>query len=505
MKIAYGSQMREMDAKTSEEYLIPSIVLMENAAGAVFEACLKKAEKKTRFLCVCGGGNNGGDGFAVARLLYIKGISVAVLFLGKEEKLKGDALINFNAIKKIGVAICVDAEKTQEMLEKCDVVVDAIFGTGFSNEPREPQASVIRAINESGKYVISVDIASGVDSETGHASAFSVNADETVTFEMAKVGNVLYPGAQNCGKLTVAQISIPPAVSDSIDIKIEAIDDYEAGKLLPARKKRSNKGTYGKLYVFAGSKNMFGAAFLCCKAAYKTGCGLVYSCVVNENLERIQINLPEAVACPVQSVDGKFCPESVYETDALKNATVIAVGPGIGKGSKVTEFVQRLLSEAQGPCLIDADGLNAIEDREVLKKMKHIPVITPHPGEMSRLTGKSIKEILDDTINTAVDFAKEYNCVVLLKDARTVIASPDGRVYINMTGNSAMAKGGSGDVLSGIIASLMCQGMDAFSAAALGAYIHGRSGEIASESLGMYSVLAGDICDNIGKAISSIL
>lgn len=505
MKIAYGSQMREMDAKTSSEYLIPSIVLMENASMAVLERCLKKASANTRFLCVCGGGNNGGDGFTVARLLFIRGFDVSVLFVGKEEKLKDDALINFRAAEKIGVKIVKDIDKTMEMLEKSDIVIDAVFGTGFSGIPREPQASVIKAINESGKYIISVDIASGVDSQNGHASEFSVSADETVTFELAKVGNILYPGAEKCGKLTVAKISIPKAVSDSINIKIEALTDYEAKEILPKRKKRSNKGTFGKLYAFAGSKNMFGAAFLCCKAAYETGCGLVYSCVVDENLERMQISLPEAVAKPVRSKDGKFYAESIEDTEDLKNADVIVVGPGIGRGKDVTEFVEKLLSEAEVPCLIDADGLNAIENKEILKNMKCMPVITPHPGEMSRLTGKSIKEILDDTINTAKDFAKEYKCVVLLKDARTIIASPDGQTYINMTGNESMAKGGSGDVLSGIIAGLMCQKTDAFHAAALGAYIHGRSGEIASQKLGKYSVLASDICENIGSAVGSIL
>ncbi|MCI1959224.1 MAG: NAD(P)H-hydrate dehydratase [Clostridia bacterium] len=502
MKIAYGSQMREMDAKTSSEYLIPSIVLMENAAAAILDRCLEKATPETRFLCVCGGGNNGGDGFAVARLLFIRGYSVAILFIGKEEKLKGDALINFKADEKIGIEI-VKEDKTMEMLEKSDIVIDAVFGTGFSGVPREPQASVIKAMNESGKYIISVDIASGVDSQNGHASEFSVNADETVTFEMAKIGNILYPGAEKCGKLTVAKISIPQAVSESVDVRIEALTDSEAKKLLPARKKRSNKGTFGKLFVFAGSKNMFGAAFLCGKAAYETGCGLVYSCVVNENLERIQISLPEAVAKPVVSKNGKFCAESL-DTEDLKNADIIAVGPGIGRGKDVTEFVEKLLLEAEAPCLIDADGLNAIENREILKNMKCMPVITPHPGEMSRLTGKSIREILDDTINVAENFAKEYNCVVVLKDARTIIASPDGHVYINMTGNESMAKGGSGDVLSGIITALMCQKMDAFHAAALGAYIHGRSGEIASEKRGSYSVLASDLCENVGNAIKSI-
>ena len=271
MKIALGSQMREMDRRSIEEYGIPGIVLMENASAAVAQKCAERlnATNGKTAVFVCGGGNNGGDGFASARLLTLKGYNSIIYFMCKEEKLKGDALINYNAAKKMGINIEKDINKADELFKSADVLVDAIFGTGFSGEPRSDAAEVINKVNNSGKYVISVDIASGVDSETGHVSQVCVNADETVSFCMAKVGNMLYPGAEKCGKLTVANISIPNAVRESMDININAFDFNEAKEILPKRKSRSNKGTYGKLFVMAGSKAMGGAAYLCSKSAYR--------------------------------------------------------------------------------------------------------------------------------------------------------------------------------------------------------------------------------------------
>ena len=508
MKLALGSQMREMDRRSIEEYGIPGIVLMENASAAVAEKCAERlnATNCKTAVFVCGGGNNGGDGFAAARLLTLKGYNSIIYFMGKEEKLKGDAFINYNAAQKMGIYIEKDINKADELFKIADVLVDAIFGTGFSGEPRSDAAEVINKVNNSGKYVISVDIASGVDSETGHASQVCVNANETVSFCMAKVGNMLYPGAEKCGKLTVTNISIPNAVKESMDIKINAFDLNEAKEILPKRKSRSNKGTYGKLFVMAGSKAMGGAAYLCSKSAYRAGCGLVYACVPNECLGTIQSLLPEAVAKPLISDNGTLYAQSFKQIEKeISNAKAIAIGTGLGSGEGVKEFVKNILLNVQCNVVIDADALNALADEpEILLKMKKVPVITPHPGEMSRLTGKSVKEILEDTINTAVDFAKKYNTVVVLKDARTIIASPNGDVYINLTGNNAMAKGGSGDVLTGITGAMLCQMDNAFNAAALSVYIHGLAGDYAAEKSGHYGVLSGEICDMVGEVLKNM-
>ena len=341
MKIALGSQMREMDRRSIEEYGIPGIVLMENASAAVAQKCAERlnATNGKTAVFVCGGGNNGGDGFASARLLTLKGYNSIIYFMCKEEKLKGDALINYNAAKKMGINIEKDINKADELFKSADVLVDAIFGTGFSGEPRSDAAEVINKVNNSGKYVISVDIASGVDSETGHVSQVCVNADETVSFCMAKVGNMLYPGAEKCGKLTVANISIPNAVRESMDININAFDFNEAKEILPKRKSRSNKGTYGKLFVMAGSKAMGGAAYLCSKSAYRAGCGLVYACVPNECLGTIQSLLPEAVAKPLVSDNGVLFDKSFEQIESeITNAKAIAIGPGLGNKEGVKEF-----------------------------------------------------------------------------------------------------------------------------------------------------------------------
>ena len=508
MDIAFGWQMREMDRKTIEEYGVLGIVLMENASMALSEVCADylKSRGLKKAAIVCGAGNNGGDGFAAARLLTVRGYDVDVLLAGKEEKIKGDALINYNALLKMGIRVIKKIEDFENVISKADIVVDALFGTGFSGEVRAPYDSVIDIINGSGKYVVSVDMPSGVDSDTGKAASHSVAADETVTFALAKIGSILYPGAENCGRLTVAGISIPKQVMEAAEIKIKALDFEEARALLPERKKRSNKGSYGRLFAFCGSKAMCGAAVLSVKSAYRAGCGLVYGCVPNECVDIIQNLVPEAVVKPMPSINGRFSPEGADAiAEDLKQAKAVVIGPGIGQGDEVKKFVIDILKKVQCHAVIDADGLNALAgNAEVLAETAKIPVITPHPGEMARLTGKSVKEILDSTIDTAVDFAKKYNCVVLLKDARTVIASPEGQVYINMTGNNCMSKGGSGDVLTGIIGGLLCQMDDPFKAAVLGAYIHGLCGDKAAEKLGHYGVLAGDISGFLPEVIKNM-
>ena len=305
MRIALGSQMREMDRITIEEYGIPGVVLMENASWAVADKCAKRLKScgGNKAVFVCGTGNNGGDGFAAARILKIRGFECVIFLAGNPEKIKGDALINYNAAVNMEIPIINDISQAEKLLSETDLIVDAIFGTGFSGEPRKASAQVIDKINNSGKYVISVDIASGVDSETGHASDICVQADETVSFCMAKLGNILYPGAEKCGRLNVADISIPYQVRESVGINISSLDFEEAKALLPVRHPRSNKGTYGKLFVIAGSHTMAGAAYLSSKSAYRTGCGLVYTCIPAECLNTMQTILPEAVAKPVESVD----------------------------------------------------------------------------------------------------------------------------------------------------------------------------------------------------------
>ncbi|MDR0322180.1 MAG: NAD(P)H-hydrate dehydratase [Treponema sp.] len=304
----------------------------------------------------------------------------------------------------------------------------------------------------------------------------------------------------------IEQMAIPSALINGREAKAEILTDSEAGRLLPVRGQRTNKYSFGKILVFAGSKEMPGAAVLASSAAYIVGGGLVCACVIPHVASIIHHWQREAVTRIVPEIDGMYCKKSLEAlTEEIKNADVIVLGPGIGRSSDVTEFVQELIRTTQAPVVLDADALFAVsKDVNILKSLKAPCIITPHPGEMSRLTGRSVSDILDNTIDTAVGFSKEFNVITLLKDAHTIIANPDGRFFINTTGNNALSKAGTGDVLTGMIGGFIAQGLDVFSAGALGAYIHGKSGEAAAVQKSSYSVLASDLIDNIPAVIKGL-
>lgn len=507
MKAVTAEQMRKIDERTGTEIGIPSIVLMENAARAVYNVCAEelKEVENPNVVIFAGKGNNGGDGFALARILKDNGIKCSLVFLFESNKFSNDANINYNIALKCGVNIITDFTEAVIEAGRADIVVDAVFGTGISRTVDGLYAEVIEVINTYAKKVISIDIPSGVNSDDGRIMGTAVNADITVTFTLPKIGMLLYPGASCCGRIVIANISIQPSTIDEMNVKTAFLDKKDIYSILPVRKKRTNKGSYGRLFVIAGSKDMTGAVALCCKGAFRAGAGLVYACTVKSGISVVQQLVPEAVVMPLSEYDGKVRYEC-YEDDIeekIRLASAVAVGPGLGMSEEVSEFVKKLITEVDTNLIIDADGLNAIaDDPSILLSLKHVPVITPHPGEMSRLTGLSIREILDDTVNVARDFAMKYNSVVVLKDARSIIAAPDGRVVINVTGNPSMATGGSGDVLTGVIASFIAQKIDPFSAAAAGAYIHGLSGDICMEKMGSYGVMAWDIAENVAAAIS---
>ncbi|MBR0104621.1 MAG: NAD(P)H-hydrate dehydratase [Firmicutes bacterium] len=501
MKLPENAQMRQADQYTINTIGIPGIVLMEKAAEQIafyISSELKNTGGKT-VLFVCGKGNNGGDGFAAARILLGKGIYSEIMLLADKSQITGDAKINLDIAEKLGIKIfdladCDLVEKIREF----DLVADGIFGTGFSGEVKEPYKTVINAINENAKYVLSVDIPSGVSGDTGEISGTAVNADTTVTLACPKPGLFLFPGRLNTGKLFTADIGIPDFVIDSLGVKFNALTISEAKEILPKRKARSHKGTYGKLFVIAGSETMAGAAYFTTKAAYETGSGLVYSCIPKDILPVIQTLIPEAVEIIADNTESFL--------SRLEEADCAVIGPGLGKGNYQKELILDSLEKFKDkPVLIDADGLNNLAKNLSALKDRSIPaIITPHPAEMMRLTGISTREILKDTVNTAVNFAKEYNTVVVLKDSATIIASPEGEIYINTTGNSALAKGGSGDVLSGIIGGLLSQGLPPFEAAYLGVFIHGMTGDIARDEKGARSVSASYLCDSIYKALMRI-
>ncbi|MCL2266415.1 MAG: NAD(P)H-hydrate dehydratase [Treponema sp.] len=542
MKLVTAARMREIEKKAEKEYGIPSILLMENAAVKITEHCVRVLSEinNPRVLIACGSGNNGGDGFAVARYLHVKGIDVRIILIGDTESVKGDAEVNLKIIKKLNIP--ADILKTGEKaslcansLQKYDLIIDAIFGTGLSRNIEGGAKQLIETLNKNAKYVISVDIPSGVHSDTGRIMGCAVKANETITLGYAKTGLYLYPGAEYTGKISIEDIGIPP------QIQIQAIEKNEMNKIeneaftanifaeddilniLPLRKKRSNKGDFGKVTVFAGSDEMPGAAALACSAAYMTGCGLVRACVTAHTSDVIHKWQREVVTCNVIEKNGMYCKESLMNFSANKNksvknlteeinsSNVIVLGPGIGRSAGVTEFILEFLDTVKVPVIIDADALFAIsENVNILKTLKAPCVITPHPGEMSRLTSLSVPEILDDIAGTALNFAKEFNVITLLKDAHTVIASPDGEININITGNNALSKAGTGDALSGIIAGFASQicgkSMERnnkelikniFNACILGAYFHGIAAEAACLEKSIYSVTASDVINKI--------
>ena len=483
MQYITSAQMRKIEERAINGLSIPSILLMENAAAA----CVKHIDKYKNAVVVCGTGNNGGDGFAAARLLHVKGVRVNAILIGGVGKVKGDALTNMKIAQKMNL---ISDKPLADLLKGADVVVDAIFGTGFTGLLTGDALHAAEAINNCGAEVISVDIPSGVEADTGKIGNTAVKADKTITFALPKIGHLLYPGTEHTGQLFVEDISIPRDFLNPDGGCLEVLERMEI--LLPPRPRRSNKGTFGRVCVVAGCNDMPGAAVLCCKAAYKAGAGLVQACVVPEVAQVIQHAAHEVITSDISSVK-----------KAAEAADVIAIGPGLGRGAEITKFVLNILGSCDKPMVIDADGLVALaNDKHIFKSLKAPCVITPHPGEMAVLTGSTINEVLENLTETAQKFAKDYNVITLLKDARTVIASPCGRTFVNTTGTSALAKAGSGDVLTGIIAAFAAQGTDAFMAAVLGAFVHGKAGQAASETLSIYGVCAEDAANYVPQVLN---
>ncbi len=509
MKIVSSAQMREIEKIAIEEYGIPEILLMENAAFEVYKRCIIELNKENSITTVIvGNGNNGGDGFAVARHLFLNGYNVNIVVLGKESNYKKEALINYNIVKKFGIEINIYSEISEKEFNNLilisDLIVDAIFGTGLKGEMPEEYKKSIDTVNSFARKIISIDIPSGVNSDTGEVCTTAIKADETVTLGYYKKGLFLYPACLYTGKVILANISIPEIGESKIKFDSEIYTDEDFKQYLPERTERSNKGTYGSTFVFAGSFEMPGAAVLAAKSAYKIGSGLVYGCFIEEVAEAVKSHLIETVLKIVPGSKGHYNLQSYFKVNEdLKDAKAVIIGPGIGVNVHVESFLKELFKNLSVPCVIDADALNILaENLDLLNELKPRCVITPHPGEMSRLTNLSIEEILKDPIKTAINFSKTFGVITVLKDMRTIVASPEGNIFINTSGNNSLSKGGSGDVLTGIIAGLIAQGADPFAAAKLGVYIHGKTGEMAGEKLSNYSVNASDLIEYIPKVLN---
>ena len=517
MKYLAGSaQMKEIDRYTIEEIGIPSLVLMERAAMAVAEEVEKTFssplfdKKRDTILAVCGSGNNGADAAAAARMLALKGFQASILLAGQREKCTQEMRRQLEIAGKLEIPVM---EYGEFLPGECSVLIDGIFGIGLGRKVEGRYKEVINMMNRlSAKKVIAVDIPSGIHGETGAVMGCAVKADVTVTFGFEKMGTAVYPGREYSGIVKVADIGFPDQSRRQAEEKtgkMAFVLEESDLSLIPRRPAYSNKGTFGKVLIVAGAKNMAGAAYLSALAAYRTGAGLVKVMTPEENRLIIQESLPEAVMISYNA--GKIM-EDEEERDrfALQiekecmQASVVVLGPGLGQQPYGKMVVKHVLSSVCSPVIVDADGLNVIAaNPELTGYYTENVIITPHLGEMSRLAGKEIREIQEDLAAAAAEYAETYGITCVLKDAATVVADRDGRISVNKSGTSAMAKGGSGDVLTGMIAALIAQGMDEVMAARMGVYLHGLCGEKAAEEKGGYGVLAHEIADQAGKVLKN--
>lgn len=512
MKVVTEQQMREIDRVAIHERGIPSLDLMENAGAAVAEVIL---EDGPICVAVCAGkGNNAGDGFVIARHLHEAGVDVSLFLTAEPDTLKGDAKINFDRLPE-GVKITVDpdAEALRSSGGEADIVVDAVLGTGISGEVRGAAAAMIDAINdlaaddEWGVWVVSVDIPSGLSAENLAADGPCVQADVTVTMGLPKVPMVTHPGAAQVGELIVADIGFPDDLTTSPEFNINMVDAPDLLDLLPERPDDSHKGTYGHLLIIAGSAGMGGAAALATQAAMRSGTGLVTLATQAEVLANVESTILSAVKRPLSSnVPGALDLTAIDQIgDALNEYNTIALGPGMGERPETKALVLSLIEKIKVPLVIDADGLNALTGNvSCLKNRKAPTVLTPHPKEMSRLTGLGVGEIQADRIGVAQRFAKEHGVTLLLKGSRTVIADPDGEVWIIGTGNTGLAKGGSGDVLTGLIAGLAAQGLSMGEAAVAGALWHGWVAEVIAQHVPERTIIPEDLINWLGESLGEI-
>ena len=514
MKIVTAKEMQDIDRIAIDDYGIPGIVLMENAAKGVVASLFKKFPdiKDKKIGIFAGKGNNGGDGLAVARLLTDKGIATKVYLLSKKDMLRGDAKTNLEKAEEIGIKILEitsldKLEAIKDNIRKKDIFIDAMFGTGLTSGVKGYYTDIINFINSLKKIVLSIDIPSGLSSDTGEIIGEYIRADMTVALCLPKIGEILYPAAEYVGELNVVDIGIPELIINNRDIKINLIEEKDAAGILPKRKPDTHKGTYGHLAVIAGSRGKGGAAALSSISALRAGTGLVTLALPKCLTVSFEAGIPEVMTLPLPDTKEGTIDKSALNTliNFLEGKSAVLIGPGITTNPSTSSLIKNLVKKISCPMLIDADGLNIIADKIELLKDKPFPVIvTPHPGEMARMLNTTSKEIQTNRIEASRKLSAEYGIYVILKGARTIVATPEGEVYINPTGNPGMATAGTGDVLSGIIVGFMAQGLSARDSSILGVYLHGLAGDIAAEKLSQTALIASDLIKTFPEAIKKV-
>ncbi|MGL6173130.1 MAG: NAD(P)H-hydrate dehydratase [Cellulosilyticaceae bacterium] len=508
MKLTTKAQMNAIDERAIKEYGIPGILLMEHAAYSLFRHLENRGVEGEKITILCGPGNNGGDGLALARLLKIGSkCSVQVILMASPNKLTIDGSSYYQICKKMNITLLENLEVDQicETIRNCDIIVDALFGTGLVRELRGDYYEVIQYINEIGKYVISADVPSGIHADTGKVLGIAVKADVTITFALPKVGLYIYPGIEYVGKIIVAEIGIPIQVIEECPSNVERIDEKCVKQYLPLRMIRSNKGTYGKVLLIGGSQGMSGAIALAAQSCMRTGAGTVTVAVPNSIGDILEAKSTESMTVYLEEQGGCIAETAKEVLESIvPKYDVIGIGPGMGRSIELEKILESVL-KSDKPCVIDADGLYALKNQlQLLAERKAPTVLTPHPGEMAYLTGKPIEEILNNPIEVVKEFVRSYPVGVMLKLERMIIVDSE-KIFINTTGNNGLAKGGSGDVLTGIITSLIGQNIPFTKAMRLGAFIHGKAADNLRKSTTVYSFLPGDICLEIGCVLKELV
>jgi hydroxyethylthiazole kinase-like uncharacterized protein yjeF len=511
MRLVTNKEMKAIDTWAIKKFGIPGTVLMENAG----QGCVNILEdyfdlEGLRVFIICGHGNNGGDGFVIARLIQNRGAQVKVVLLGKNARFKKDARLNHMLAKKGNIEII---ETTSMAVIRRhyhrfnpDVIVDAIFGTGFSGEPKGIYKNVIDFMNDSEAFLFSVDIPSGMHGDTGQCPATCVIADATATMCLPKRGQYLYPGREFCGDLYIVDIGIP---YDRISQGFPHILDFDMIRgLLPFRPPDGHKGTFGSVLIIAGARGFSGAAAMAAMAALKVGAGYVRLAAPRGIMDVLESKLLEVVKVPLeQTAQETISPRALGTVmPYLESSDVVVIGPGLTTHPETAEFVYSLLPFLEQPAVIDADALNIIaQNKRCIKDIPASSIFTPHPGELSRLTGMTPGVINENRIDLAPDLARKWNCTMIIKGAPTVIATPKGSSFVNPTGNSGLASAGSGDVLVGMIAGFMAQRCAPSDAAILAVFLHGLSADLAAADKNEYSLTAGDLIEYIPDTLNHIL
>lgn len=496
MKILDSAQMRSIDRRATERFGVPSIVLMENAAIAVVDALFEHYPNSERVAIFCGTGANGGDGFAVARHLENRGVVPLVIIVGDRTSITGDALTNLTICERLGIPIYDvregdDIETVLAHASDADVLVDAIFGTGLNRAPGGIHADVIRDLAELRIPILAVDLPSGANASSKDVFEPCVQAEVTVTFAAPKLCHVFEPASLYCGEVIVADITIPDAAIEDELVTLELITPKDVQPHVAQRLAATHKGTYGHVGIIGGSPGRSGAAVLCARGAIRTGAGLVSVMTDADTAKLIHAGSIESMT---------YSGDDVQEFLANKSAAVI--GPGLADEDRAWKHTRHLVEKIELPLVVDASALNAFASRASDLNPRGLPrVITPHPGELARLLDSNSATINADRIAAAREAARITKCIVVLKGYQSLVAEPDGHVYVNPTGNPGMATGGMGDVLAGMIGALLARGTDPLDAACAAVYLHGLAGDILKEQLGDTGLTATEVADKIPAAI----